>query len=99
MRRLALAVLLSLIATSAVRAQTYDPQVIGEQQQILQGLLNNATVALRQNDQASACNLQNQALTILTANLTAFQALYPANDWNDLLVSLQGSLRNCANAG
>lgn len=98
MHRVAL-VLLPLITVSAVRAQTFDPQATAEQQQVLQNLLNNALAALRQHDSASACSLRAQALTVLNANQAAFQALYPANNWSDLQVSLQGSLRNCAPQG
>ena len=99
MRRAALALLLPLIAVSAARAQTYDPQVTGQQQQTLQSLLNSALVAIRQNDQATACTLRTQALQVLNANLSAFQALYPANNWSDLQVSLEGSLRKCPPPG
>lgn len=99
MRRAALALLLPLIAVAAVRAQTYDPQLTAEQQQTLQNLLNNALVAIRQNDQPSACNWRAQALDVLNANLAAFQALYPANNWADLQVSLQDSQRKCASQG
>ncbi|MFZ9269648.1 MAG: hypothetical protein ACO23C_00210 [Prochlorococcaceae cyanobacterium] len=96
MRRVTIAALLPLITTLPLKAQTYDPQVTAEQQQAVQGLLNNAIVAVRQNDQAAACNLRSQALGILNANFAAFEALYPANNWSDLQVSLQGSLRKCA---
>ena len=99
MRCVALALLLPLIAASAVRAQTYDPQMTADQRQTLQSLLDNALVAIRQNDQASACNLRGQAMDVLTANLAAFQALFPANNWADLQVSLQDSLRKCAAQG
>ncbi|MEB3173561.1 MAG: hypothetical protein VKL97_06805 [Cyanobacteriota bacterium] len=99
MRRFVFALLLPLITASAVKAQNYDPQVTAEQQQTLQSLLNSAIVALRQNDPASACNLRSQALSILNANLAAFEALFPANNWSDLQVSLQGSLRKCAADG
>jgi hypothetical protein len=99
MGRMALVALLPLITLSAVRAQTFDPQVTADQQQTLQALLNNALVAIRQNDQASACTLRGQAMDVLTANLTAFQALFPANNWADLQVSLQDSLRKCAAQG
>ena len=100
MRHAALALLLPLlqplITTPAVHAQVYDLQATSDQQQILQNLLNNAIVAVRQNDQATACSLRGQALTVLNANLAAFQAVFPANNWSDLQVSLQGSLRKCA---
>lgn len=99
MRCVALGLLLPWIAVAAVRAQTFDPQVTADQQQTLQTLLNNALVAIRQNDQASACSLRGQAMAVLNANLAAFQALYPANNWSDLQVSLQGSLRRCAAQG
>jgi hypothetical protein len=99
MRCVALALLLPLIAASAVRAQTYDPQMTADQRQTLQSLLDNALVAIRQNDQVSACTFRGQALAVLNANLAAFQALYPVNNWSDLQVSLQGSLRKCAAQG
>ena len=99
MRCVALALLLPWIAASAVGAQTFDPQVTADQQQTLQSLLNNALAAIRGNDQASACQLRAQAMEVLNANLPAFQALYPANNWSDLQVSLQGSLRKCAAQG
>jgi len=99
MGRIALVALLPLLTLSAVRAQSFDPQVTADQQQTLQALLNNALVAIRQNDQASACNLRGQAMDVLTANLAAFQVLFPANNWADLQVSLQGSLRKCAAQG
>lgn len=99
MRRLACALLLPLLAVSLatleLRAQSYDPVQTADQQQTLQGLLNDAIVAVRQNDRASACMLRSQALTVLNANFAAFQALYPTNNWSDLQVSLQGSLRKC----
>jgi hypothetical protein len=94
------ALLLSVIAVpfamSALKAQSYDPVATSNQQQTLQGLLNDAIVAVRQNDPASACNLRGQALSVLNANFAAFQALYPTNNWSDLQVSLEGSLRKCA---
>ena len=96
LRPAALVPLLPLVTTLAVQAQTYDLQATSEQQQILQGLLNNAIVAVRQNDQATACNLRGQALNVLNANFAAFQAVFPANNWSDLQVSLQGSLGKCA---
>ena len=99
MRRLALAALVPLFTGAAVRAQTYDPQVTLQQQQVLQGLLNNALVAIRQHDEASACNLRSQAMGVLNANFGAFQAFFPANNWSDLQVSLQGSLRKCVAQG
>ena len=95
MRRAALLLLLSMVSHPAVRAQGYDPMVTGNQQQTLQNLLNNVVVALRQNDLVAACNLRGQALNVLNANFAAFQALYPANNWSDLQVSLQGSLDKC----
>lgn len=99
MRSVALALLLPLISLASVRAQSYDPQVTADQQQTLQSLLNNALVAIRQNDQPTACSLRGQALTVLNANLQAFQVFYPANNWSDLQVSLQDSLRKCAAQG
>ena len=99
MRRAVLAVMSALLSVTAVRAQSYDPVVTGNQQQLLQNLLNNAIVAVRQNDKAAACNLRAQAMNVLTANLPAFQALYPANNWSDLQVSLAGSLRKCSAQG
>ncbi len=35
-------------------------------------------------------------MDVLNANLAAFQALYSANNWIDLQLSLQGRLRKCA---
>ena len=99
MRRALLAVLCPVLSVTAVRAQTYDPVVTGNQQQLLQSLLNNAIVAVRQNDEATACNLRGQAMNVLNANLPAFQALYPANNWSDLQVSLAGSLSKCSPQG
>lgn len=62
-------------------------------------MLNNALVAIRQHDEASACNFRSQALGVLNANFGAFQAFFPANNWSDLQVSLQGSLRKCVAQG
>lgn len=89
---------LALVALAPALAQPYDPELTGNQQQTLQNLLNQATMAIRANDQASACTLRAQALTILDANMAAFEAVFPANNWSDLQVSLQGSLRKCAAA-
>jgi len=99
MYRAVFALFVLVMPLAEVRAQAPDPAVTADQQQMLQGLLNNAIVAVRQNDQAAACNLRGQALEILNNNLVAFQTFYPANDWSDLQRSLQGSLRRCAAQG
>jgi hypothetical protein len=99
MRRFLAAVALSLSAASPAWAQGNGPEAIVEQQQLMQNLLNNAIVAIRNNDQPQACALRRQAAGILTANFQAFEAVFPANDWSDLQVSLQGSLNTCAAQG
>ena len=99
MRRLFAALTLSLSVASPALAQGNGAEAIAEQQQLMQNLLNNAIVAIRNNDQPQACALRRQAAGILTANFQAFEAVFPANDWSDLQVSLQGSLNTCAAQG
>lgn len=98
MRRLISALPLALVAITPVLAQPYDPVVTSNQQEILQNLLNEALVAVRQNDRVSACGYRAQALDILNANIAAFESVFPANNWSDLQVSLQGSVRKCGAA-
>jgi hypothetical protein len=69
------------------------------QQQQLQSLLDDAIVAVHADNEAQACSLRIQALAILTNNLQAFQAVFPANDWSDLQTSLQGSVARCSAKG
>ena len=89
----------ALFSGAAAMAQPQPGSAVIDQQQALQGLLNQAIVAIRQNDTATACRLRGQALNILNANLQAFQAAFPANDWSDLQTSLQGSLVSCGANG
>jgi hypothetical protein len=72
--------------------------LLGDSQPVatLQFLINNVLVAIRQNEHATACKFCGQAMDVLNANLAAFQALYSANNWIDLQLSLQGRLRKCA---
>jgi len=88
-----------LFSGAAVVAQPSPDPALIDQQQALQGLLDQAIVAIRQNDAATACRLRGQALNILNANLPAFQAAFPTNDWSDLQTSLQGSLMSCGANG
>lgn len=87
---------LVLFASAALRAQPND---IAFQQATLQSLLNNATTAIRNNDNATACQLRTQALGILNENFGAFSAAFPTNNWTDLQASLQGSVNACAGNG
>ena len=75
-----------------------SPELV-QQQQALQGLLNNATEALEANNPAQACSLRSQALNILNNNIQGFQAVFPANDWSDLQTSLSGSVARCGAKG
>ncbi len=84
---------LVLISSAALRAQPND---ISLQQSTLQSLLDNAITAIRNNDNATACQLRSQALGILNQNFDAFSAAYPTNNWSDLQASLQGSVNACA---
>ena len=94
MRRFIFASLpLVLVTSAALRAQPND---IALQQATLQSLLNNAISAMRNNDKATTCQLQSQALGILNQNFDAFSAAYPTNNWTDLQASLQGSVSACA---
>jgi len=86
-------------AGSPALAQSGGFTPIWVQQQNLQSLLNSAVVALRNNDQASACQLRSQALGILSSNVEAFAAAYPSNNWSDLQTSLQGSVNKCTARG
>ncbi len=81
------------------RAQGYDPDYVSSQQQQMQSLIDGALVAIRQDDPVTACNLRSQALGILNANIQAFQALYPSNNWFDLQISLQDSVNRCQAKG
>ena len=84
------------MAGVSVQAQPID---IAVQQANLQNLLDNTITAIRNNDQATACQLRRQALSILSPNLNAFTATYPANDWSDLQTSLQNSISACQATG
>lgn len=101
MRRLLRAVIVGWFALSPLPGLTQmgGSGSIADQQQTLQGLLNNAIVALRNNDAASACQLRSQALNLLMANFNAFTLAYPTNNWSDLQRSLEGSLSKCAAKG
>ena len=97
MRR-SLLVILSLVLVSAASLKA-QPNDIALQQAALQSLLDNAITAIRNNDNATACQLRSQALGILNVNLDAFAAVYPANNWSDLQASLQGSVNACPGIG
>jgi hypothetical protein len=99
MRRLFAVVLLSASALSPALAQGNPPPELIAQQQQLQSLLDDAIVAIQANNEAQACALRSQAAAILNANLQAFEAVFPANDWSDLQTSLQGSLARCSAKG
>lgn len=86
------AVSLVLVTIAGVRAQPND---IYYQQNNLQSLLNNALIAVRNNDNVTACQLRSQALALLTANFNAFLAAFPNNNWGDLQTSLQDSVNQC----
>ena len=98
MKRLALpaSFLLALACIPSVHAQ---PNNIAAQQANLQALLNDAITAIRNNDNATACQLRIQALGILSDNFNAFVAAYPRNNWNSLQASLQDSVNACQAAG
>lgn len=95
-RTLPAALLLALACIPNVHAQ---PDPVALQQANLQALLNNAITALRDNDNATACQLRSQALGILTNNFDAFAAAYPTNNWGDLRASLQDSVSGCQAKG
>jgi hypothetical protein len=99
MRHLLAALAMSASALTPVLAQDAPPQEVVAQQQQLQSLLDDAIVAVRANNEAQACSLRGQALTILNNNLQAFAAVFPANDWSDLQTSLQGSVARCSAKG
>lgn len=86
------ALTLVLITVGSVRAQPND---IFYQQTTLQSLLNNALIAVRNNDNVTACQLRSQALTLLNNNFNAFLATFPNNNWGDLQTSLQDSVNRC----
>ena len=90
------AFLLALACIPSVQAQANN---IAIQQANLQALLDNAITAIRNNDNATACQLRGQALGILTNNFDAFAAAYPTNNWNDLQASLQDSVTACQAKG
>ena len=98
MRGAAFVLSLSVLACTGapVLAQPAGSTSIPAQRQSLQALLDSALAALRDDDQASACQYRRQALAILDANFNDFSALYPANNWQDLQRSLQGSVNKCA---
>lgn len=92
---------LALISASAfcpALAQGNPPPEVIAQQQQMQSLLDDAIVAIRNNNEGQACSLRSQAVAILNANIQAFEAVFPANNWSDLQTSLQGSVAKC-NAG
>jgi hypothetical protein len=89
---------LCFVALSAVSVRA-QPNDIAIQQANLQALLDNAITAIRNNDNATACQLRSQALGILGPNLNAFMAAYPGNNWPDLQTSLQDSLSTCQAKG
>jgi hypothetical protein len=95
-RTLPAALLLAFACIPSVHAQ---PSPIALQQANLQALLDNAITALRNNDNAAACQLRSQALGILTNNSEAFAAAYPTNNWGDLQASLQDSVTDCQAKG
>lgn len=101
MERTLAAAALGLLASMGVPAlaQSAADTPIWVQQQTLQNLLNSAVVALRSDDQTSACQLRSQALDILNTNLAGFAAAYPSNNWSDLQTSLQGSVNKCTARG
>jgi hypothetical protein len=88
--------LLALACIPSVHAQANN---IFIQQANLQGLLDNAITATRNNDKATACQLRGQALGILSNNFDAFAAAFPTNNWNDLQASLQDSVTGCQAKG
>ena len=83
---------LVLLTIASVRAQPND---ILDQQETLQALLNNALVAVRNNDSVTACQQRSQALALLNANFNTFLAAFPNNNWPDLQTSLQDSVNRC----
>ena len=96
MNRVALAgFALTCLGALSVQAQ---PNVAIQQAE-LQSLLDNVITAIRNNDAASACQQRRQALAILSPNLEAFSAAYPANNWSDLQTSLQDSVNACQAQG
>lgn len=99
MRRWLPLLLAASLSPVAALAQPDPTAELIDQQQELQALLDQAIVAIRQNDPATACRLRGQALNILSANMQGFQAVFPANNWNDLQTSLQGSLMRCGANG
>ena len=90
-----LAALSPALVSAPVFAQPAPTPELVMQQQTLQNLLNNAIVAIQANNEPQACSLREQALSILNANLQAFQAVFPANNWSDLQTSLDGSVARC----
>lgn len=87
---------LILVMIGGVRAQSND---VIAQQSMLQSLLDNAIVAVRNNDKVSACQLRSQALGILNTNFNAFVMAFPSNNWSDLQTSLQNSINRCSAKG
>jgi hypothetical protein len=87
---------LGLLAIVSAEAQPYDLAV---QQSTMQGLLNDAITAIRNDDMATACQRRSQALAILNTNYQGFVSVYPTNNWSDLQASLQGSVNECVAKG
>ncbi|QCH14040.1 hypothetical protein CB0101_03060 [Synechococcus sp. CB0101] len=100
MRRLfaALALICASTFNPALAQGNPPPEVVAQQQQ-LQSLLDDAIDAIRANNEPQACSLRTQAFSILSSNLQAFEAVFPANDWSDLQTSLQGSVARCTAKG
>lgn len=88
-----------LLLAQPGRAQNFDPSYVASQQQQMQSLIDGALMAIRNNDPVTACNQRMEALGILNANIQAFQALYPSNNWSDLQISLQDSVNRCQAKG
>jgi hypothetical protein len=87
-----------VLGTAVLAQPAASPQLV-QQQQMLQNLLNNAIVAVEANNEAQACSLRSQALSVLYANIQGFQAVFPANNWADLQTSLSGSVARCGEKG
>ncbi len=99
MRPLFAALAISASALNPALAQGNPPPEVLAQQQQLQSLLDDAIVAVRADNEAQACSLRSQAAAILNANMEAFAAVFPTNNWSDLQTSLQGSLARCSAKG
>ena len=99
MRPLLAALAISASALHPALAQGNPPPEVLAQQQQLQSLLDDAIVAVRADNEAQACSLRSQTAAILNANMEAFAAVFPTNNWSDLQTSLQGSLARCSAKG